>query len=105
MLCYVMLCYVMLCYVMLCVPDWVLFAMFKPFMQSKAWVKLHNIVVQHYCFLPRPLYSCLTRLKLTMYCTNNDLELLLLSSDVRSNNALDLAAYKNCSLPVEQVVS
>ena len=28
------------------------------------------LVVQHYCFLPRPICSCLTRLKLTICCTN-----------------------------------
>ena len=29
------------------------------------------LFVQCYCFLPRPLYSCSTRLKLTMLSTNN----------------------------------
>ena len=30
-----------------------------------------TLLVQHYCLLPPPLYTCLTRLKLKMYCTIN----------------------------------
>ena len=34
-----------------------------------------TLLVQQYCFLPRPLCSCLRRLKLTMCCADNFLKL------------------------------
>ena len=37
---------------------------------------VQHLLVQHDCFLPQPLCSYLTRLKLTMYCTNNVVQAL-----------------------------